>query len=718
MTEPPILAIKCDHPEDHSSGAPPTGGIRSIIDAARNEGLLDRASGQAYMFPHDQIQHALCAKLDGDPEEQQLLHLRIGSALLQLIEEEQTGSQSTPQTTRSDTGSFQSSSIRSSPFSIGSRLSGTRSSYGSEISDTVLFVAVDNMNKGSNMIIDPDQRMSLASLNYDAAKAALCKTAVEGAAQYVRHAQSLLGDDQWESRYDLCLDVWTLAARLEHSVGNHEKRDQCLHDIQTYATTVLDRLPSVFIEIDALASKNQIEDALRLGCEVLTQLGEPMRVRPGLLQLMRELRKTTALMKSTMEAGFDTLPFMTEPLRHAALSVLVTVSHLCYTTGVRHKNLMVICILRMAKISCLYGLSPLAPYSVMGFAVLQENLGDMASARETAMISLDLIDKIPGADATAGRTTAVVWSVIGIWCGGKVLPEIQPIYIRCHHMCMAHGDIDLAFFPVYDDLNCDVIRGTPIAEVDAKFQKNIGEMDDYNMNHIKVLTLGPWRVVRLLTGRGDYTVDGDLIDVTALYEELKNVPEPEQQAFVDAFKIVAKVVLDEYGSAETLVEDEKLIKAIIKYSDAPQFHVSRALYDFALGVGSMKLFAVTRKRKYRGASRQVFQWLSGLHKHKAPLSEGLYQVFVAEQLAQAPTRRNKWEATERTFLQAIEACRQNGGFAAVEGYSYERLAKLASIKERSKEDMYLREALAVYKRWGASEKVTKLQRTIDGARYR
>ena len=78
--------------------------------------------------------------------------------------------------------------------------------------ETTLFVAVDNVNKGSDLIDNAEDREGLIRLNYDASHAALGKSALEGAVQYIRSAVALLSPDCWHCQYELALDIYSLSA--------------------------------------------------------------------------------------------------------------------------------------------------------------------------------------------------------------------------------------------------------------------------------------------------------------------------------------------------------------------------------------------------------------------------------------------------------------------------------------------------------------------------
>ena len=87
---------------------------------------------------------------------------------------------------------------------------------------------------------------------------------------------------------------------------------------------------------------------------------------------------------------------------------------------------------------------------------------------------------------------------------------------------------------------------------------------------------------------------------------------------------------------------------------------------------------------------------------------GPYRLVHAERMA-AEGDKHSWENIQAEYMDAIEQSRQHGGFAAVEGYAFERLAVLAAgHDDHETSKLYYRQALTTYESWGASEKVKQL----------
>lgn len=73
--------------------------------------------------------------------------------------------------------------------------------------ENMLFIIVDNMNRGSSLINDPEQKWEMAQLNLEAGEKALKEAAFLSAAKYLLAGISFLGPDSWELKYNLSLNL-------------------------------------------------------------------------------------------------------------------------------------------------------------------------------------------------------------------------------------------------------------------------------------------------------------------------------------------------------------------------------------------------------------------------------------------------------------------------------------------------------------------------------
>ena len=261
-------------------------------------------------------------------------------------------------------------------------------------------------------------------------------------------------------------------------------------------------------------------------------------------------------------------------------------------------------------------------------------------------------------------------------------------------------------------------------EFNAEFDKYIGEMDDIQVSNPKAWALGYWQTARVLTGKDMYTCVDDSLDVTALYRELDRLPQtPTVNCHHHTFALFPKILLGTFGADETLADDKRALEYFVRqYSVSIKTLLPRIVCDVVVALCSSILNDKTEKLTYKRQYCKVFRWLQGSHKKDASVAKGPYQLLCAEQLARTVKSKPKkkrendqsWTDVEMTNRDAIELCREHGGFAAAEGYALERLTHWAAHHgEESSSVMYHRETVLLYERWGATEKVKRLGKMRD-----
>eukprot|EP00957_Ditylum_brightwellii_P205625 15344668-Ditylum_brightwellii.AAC.1 len=92
-----------------------------------------------------------------------------------------------------------------------------------EMLDHVLFLVVDQLNRGQKFITKEKDRMELATLNLKAGEKAMSLAAFISSASYLRAGIDLLCNDHWEMCYDLSLQLHNLYVEAEYCNGHFEE---------------------------------------------------------------------------------------------------------------------------------------------------------------------------------------------------------------------------------------------------------------------------------------------------------------------------------------------------------------------------------------------------------------------------------------------------------------------------------------------------------------
>eukprot|EP00957_Ditylum_brightwellii_P208459 15357551-Ditylum_brightwellii.AAC.1 len=142
-----------------------------VLDLIIEEGLLNK-EGAKYKFAHDQIQLAAYSLIP--PDKRDCVHLQIGSMILKHASEEKLGS--------------------------------------------VIFIAADQLNRGTKFITDEDQKLQLAKLNLRAGEKAMSLGTFWSAVTYLKSGIDLLNNDSWTNMYDLSLQLHSSYAESLYSI--------------------------------------------------------------------------------------------------------------------------------------------------------------------------------------------------------------------------------------------------------------------------------------------------------------------------------------------------------------------------------------------------------------------------------------------------------------------------------------------------------------------
>jgi predicted ATPase len=177
---------------------------RLALQAAYEEGFIVRVNGSG-SFAHDRIQQAAYSLIPD--HEKPGLHRHIGRMLL---------AESTVQAQAEH-----------------------------------LFEIVDHLNMGVALIETADERHELAELNTKAAESALRATAYAAASANARTGIRLLGDDGWQSHYQLRLNLHLLAAEAAYLNADYDLSEQHIETILTSARSEVDRASAYVIRIDS-----------------------------------------------------------------------------------------------------------------------------------------------------------------------------------------------------------------------------------------------------------------------------------------------------------------------------------------------------------------------------------------------------------------------------------------------------------------------------------
>ena len=89
-----------------------------------------------------------------------------------------------------------------------------------------LFDVANQLNRGAELLIDPDEKAQAATINLRAGRKAKASTAHASACVYLAAGMALLDESDWDSQYELMFSLWLERAECEFLTGNLDRAER------------------------------------------------------------------------------------------------------------------------------------------------------------------------------------------------------------------------------------------------------------------------------------------------------------------------------------------------------------------------------------------------------------------------------------------------------------------------------------------------------------
>ena len=645
-----LLAVACERTGEATTGALAPALRDGLVAVRRDPAVSADPTGRWFEFAHDRVQQAAAALLDSD--KRQALHLRIGRALLAQTPERQLEQQ--------------------------------------------LFTIADHLHGAGALLVDAEERRTLAGLDLRAGRKAKRSSAYAAAAAYLRHGIALLPPDAWQSHHDLSFDLHREAIECAYPLGEPALAQRWFKIALSHATSPLEVAGLYGVWVNALVSLDTLEEGLAVGSEGLRRLGLDLPRAAGDPAITAELAAVEGNLAGRSLTELLAAPALTDPLLSAIMQLMADTLVAAYT---RSPPLAMFMAARRVNLSLRHGHCPSSGRAYVEYAVLLQRLtGQYRKAHELGRLGVALADRA-ASPLERGRVYAIFGSTVGAWC--EPVAETIPLLHQAQAQALANGDVLFATGAATSRILLLFHQGAGLGRV-------LSEIDE----------------VLKMTGEAKVQADTHrLLVYRGAIRRLRGLPAeplaqdegvPHRRATIT---LVAAYLLGDVGEARRamLALDERM--ATFTRSVEPVEH------NF---FGSLTLAACwpaaapqERLRLVEGIAenqRALANWAEVCpenyrHKH----------LLVAAELARL---QGETAQAARLYDQAIEAAAR-AEFHLDEALGYELYGRFCrDLGQRRTSAMLLDTALDRYGRWGAGAKIEALELEFpelvsrDGVRVR
>ncbi len=348
----------------------------------------------SYHFIHDRVQQAAYSLIA--PAEKSATHLKIGQLLLEGTPPEQQ--------------------------------------------EEKLFAIVNQLNQGRELLVNENQRQELAQLNLRVGRKAQTATAYSTALEYFKIGIELLGNNCWEEKYHLTLNLATRAAESAYLHADFAEMERWAQTVWKNAKSLLDRIGISKVKIQALMAQNQPLRSVEIALEILANLGINIPPDPTTLEIQQVMSETRSLCEDKSMEELMNLPLMTDAEKQAALEILGLVIP---PTTIAKPALFPFIVCQQVALSVEYGNSSFSAYAYVNYGFMLCGLPNIQLGYKFGQLALALLERFQTKELEA-KVLGSFHAFIGAW--KHHARETLAEFLKTYHSGLETGDVEFSSY--------------------------------------------------------------------------------------------------------------------------------------------------------------------------------------------------------------------------------------------------------------------------------
>jgi PAS domain S-box-containing protein len=638
--------------------AAPHTNISALLRDATQVGLVVR-SEDGFEFLHDRVQEAAYALLPSG--ERAATHLQIGRRLAQHISPEKL--------------------------------------------ETSIFDIVNQLNRGSALIVTAEETYQLAQFNLIAGKRAHASAAFDSALTYFAIGEEILGEQRFDRQFALAFELALRRSESEFLTGDAASAEARLTALTQLARTPVDRAAVAHMQVTLFTALNRADSAIKVGLEYLNQAGIEWPVHPPEHLVTEELEQLQRLMGDRRIDDLVGLKIMHDPASIGMFDVLLD---LVPASSYLDEKLSSLIVARMIRLTLENGLCDGSCYalSCIGQA-FGWHVGDYRSGYQFGTVGINLVDAsgkghMAVRDYIKGRTYFQFATRVLPWA--KHLRSAVPVLRHAFGISFRIGD------PTFSAAACNNIAilllatGMPLDEVREEALKGLEICRQVRVPLSRDILYICLTFIRTLQGKTEPFGSFDGIEPGDDWDEDRLHRDPAfaiASCYYWVYELQALVLANRYSDAVNAMRHaESLI-----WSNSLAFPLADFHFYSALLQASLCDVDPERRTSHREALTHhkllIDNWADACPDNftdrAALIGAEIARIDGDDLLAMS------------LYERAIKGAHEHG-FVQNEGIANEIAAKFYATRGFATISLtYLRNARSCYTEWGAEGKVSQLE---------
>ncbi|MEB3884942.1 AAA family ATPase [Lyngbya sp. CCY1209] len=564
--------------------------------------------------------------------------------------------------------------------------------------DEKLFEIVNQLNSGAALIDSPEQRHQLAQLNLEAGRKAVTAAAHKTASSYFQAGRNQLPPQPWEQCYELTLVLFSEAVEVAYLNGDFTQMEQLAIEVLENARTLLDKIQTYEVKIQAYVAQNRLSEALELAQCLLRQLDINLPQNPTPEDIETARQEIQATIGDRTVGELLDLPPIQHPEKLAAIRILVV---LVSITFVGYPSLLPWVICEQVNLSLNYGNSSWSAFSYANYGILLSSFGDFKISNDFGELGINLLEKFQ-AKSLKSKIFNTVYAMLTHW--HKPLQDCLRPLMESYQSGLETGDIEYAAYSLLHHNEYNYFCGQNLNQLAEN-------LDNYShaliqINQLNTLTYHEIyrQIVLNLLGLSENPTElvGDA------YDERRSLPRHEQ---IDDRYALYQVYLNKlilsylFGEIEKAVQLANLAQQYIDGVSGLYFIPVFYFYDSLVRLAAYGITPQDEQpellQKVQNNQQKMRRWAEAApmnFRHKFQLVEAERFRVLGEIIAAI-------ESYEQAIVGASRSqYRQEAALA------YELVGQFYLAWDKPKiAQVYLTDAYHAYLSWGARAKVADLE---------
>ena len=565
--------------------------------------------------------------------------------------------------------------------------------------DEQIYAIVDQLDRGMELVTQPQERLQLSQLNLRAAHKARGASAYGPALDYLKCAIALLPEDAWESHRHDTFALHREAVQFAGLAGELQLADELFARTLARAESPVEKADLYNIRMYSSIAQTAREDALEWGIKGVRLFGIELPFADPQGAAAREMRAIALNMQGRKPADLLDAPRMRAPEDLACMDLLATLTDATYF---HRPELFPFVTARLVNMSLERGNATASPQAFIAYAVMLAGMTqDYQLAHAFGRLSLDLGARF-GDPIREMKVAAVFTSCVNNWIAPlhTTLPLDQTWQVRA----LQTGDTYFAAAFSLTDIIVRMHQGTELARLVTQLQaaialhrtaRNQRGVED----HLVFL-----QAIRALQGLSAQREDANLAG-TALDEQGLPIGLGEASGKLPEYQIVRLGVACLLRDFARAFEISRAVAQ--ELNRVPRFvqHVEYNFYSSITLAARCNRASAEEKPELLAAIAANQQQL-GLWARNSPENYGHKHLIVAAELARLEGQ--PLEAAD-FFDRAISAAAREQ-FLHDGALANELCGRFYLAQGRRRiAVLYLSAAIDAYARWGAKAKVDALE---------